>query len=635
MKQILFEDLSKYSRGYFKSRLKKNLSATAEIVDIGDYTDNRATLGLSISDKVVLRSVLLFVVFVVLTTLFYFSKAFILQILQQRDYVALADANRTRSFSIQAERGVIYDTEGAVVVRNSPAFSLVLDTTSCTLGDKPSFCNSVVRSLSSIVPLNYDAVVSEIALHKPNVVLVEGLSKQDIIPLETKIKTFPGISIVTAPLRDYIYPEAFAHLVGYVGLGDTLYPTISGKSGVEYTYNDILSGDAGRKLVRTDSTGSSYVDVNIQDPVPGKNITLYVDAGLQVRAFELLQQAAKNTETAISAGAVVAQDPKTGGILALVSFPTFNSAEMSLDITPERLATLTSDPSYPFFNRSISAVYPPGSTFKMVVAAGALVEGIVGPYYKIFDPGFIQIGPYIFRNWKLSGHGDVDLRRALQVSNDVYFYTVGGGHAGVSGLGIKKLHDWAENFGFGSKTGIDLPGEAPGFMPDGTHKDWYLGDTFISSIGQGDVLATPLQVNNMMAYFANGGYLLQPRVVKQIAGEAEIETVVLSQNLTSNYIYETIREGLKMVVEPGGTAYPLFDFPQRHNGIELAGKTGTSEYIAASGEEKTHAWFTVFGPYEDADIVLTVFLEGGGSGSDDAAPIARKLLDYWFDRKLD
>ena len=264
------------------------------------------------------------------------------------------------------------------------------------------------------------------------------------------------------------------------------------------------------------------------------------------------------------------------------------------------------------------------------MASAVLEEGIVSPYFTINDPGYISVRGYTFRNWKLDGHGEVDLLRAIQVSNDTYFYTVGGGYGGVEGLGIDRIEEWSKKFGFGEKTGIDINGEVSGFVPNGEYKDWYLGDTYITSIGQGDFLATPLQTNMVTSYFANGRELLKPQIVKEAGGKA-YEKKVLARDLVSQRTLGFVREGLRQAVSPGGTGYPVFDFPDVY-GVELAGKTGTSEYIAPNGEEKTHAWFTVWGPLEDAEIVLTVFLEGGGGGSDDAAPIARSLLDYWFSK---
>jgi len=478
-----------------------------------------------------------------------------------------------------------------------------------------------------------------------NIILATSVSKDQILILEANISDLVGVSIETAPARDYLHGSAFSHLVGYVGLGEEEGdPVIVGKTGVEEQYDHQLSGVAGDKIVQVDSIGTSYRLIASKRPLPGKDITLNVDIGLQNRALELLGNEIKDPKKEAVGGAVVAQDPLDGSVLALVSYPSFDPNLMSSGISASELFALSQDPSKPFFNRAISAVYPPGSVFKLVTASAVLMENIAGVYDTIVDEGFIQIGPYIYRNWNTGGEGAVNIIKALQVSNDTYFYIMGGGYGGIGGLGIQKLHQWALKFGFNELTGIDIGGEVSGFIPDGTHREWYQGDDFISSIGQGDLLTTPLQINNMMTYFANGGYLFKPRIVRSIDGVGEIEPVVMGQDMIDENYYDAIRKGIHAVVNPGGTAYPVYGFYARH-GVQLAGKTGTSEFINSKGEEKTHAIFSVFGPYFDNEyeqekivseahrpIVLTVFLESGGGGSQDAAPIANELLEYWFSK---
>ncbi|MBP7927822.1 penicillin-binding protein 2 [Patescibacteria group bacterium] len=579
----------------------------------------------------------LFVVFFI-----FCGRLFSIQVKNREKYLALAEKNRIREFSILPERGLILDRNSQVVVRNKPAFSIEMNTLICK-----TQCLDVLESVKSYMvsgTLNIDdaRVRKEITQRKSNILLARGLQKDDILVLEANINNTPGISVSVSPTRDYLYGDAFSHLIGYIGLADTLTPQIIGKTGIEEYYNEYLSGVAGTKVVQVDSSASTYNFIAQRDSLPGKTVTLFIDKDLQNKAFELLKDKIDKKEA--TAGAIVAQDPTTGGVVALVSYPAFDPNKMSSGISQQELAELNKNPTYPFFNRAISAAYPPGSTFKLVTASGILMEKLADLSLSIFDKGYIQIGGSTFRNWKLEGHGEVNLTRALQVSNDTYFYTLGGGYGDVAGLGIKKLSEWALKFGFGQKTGIDLNGEVAGFMPNGTHRDWYLGDDYISAIGQGDITSTPLQVNNMVTYFANGGFLFRPRLVKSIDGAGESENVVLEQNIVDAASYDIVRQGMHLSVAPGGTGYPVFDFPTKHAGIELAGKTGTSEFIAPDGKPGTHAWFSVFGPYKetadaqravgstDRPIAITVFLENGGSGSDDAAPLARALLDLWFSK---
>lgn len=630
MIEALFDEINKYTPGKTGSSKLREIEKKRE-----PFFDQRTS---SSRWQLIIYLCLVFLVYFL-----FLGRAISIQITNRSKYLGLAEQNRIREFSVLPPRGAIYDKDGEVIVRNKPRFSLELNTLICQKDGNFDRCK---KSLSEVEKrLNLDdqeRVESELAQRRTNIILATGLSKESILPLEANLDQMPGVSIETAPARDYIYGEAFAHLIGYVGLGDSVTPKIVGKTGVEEFYDQYLSGEAGKKMVQVNSAGTSYKLINYQEPLSGKDITLYVDLQLQNKAYELLKKAVDESETGATGGAIVAQDPRNGAVLALVSYPAFNPELLSSGISRTELDKLNSNPGFPFYNRAISAAYPPGSTFKMVTASAGLMEGVITPQTVIFDPGYIQVGSYIFRNWLAGGHGNVNLVRALQVSNDTYFYTVAGGHGDVVGLGIEKLSQWAKKFGLNQKTGIDLDGEASGYMPDGTSRDWYLGDDFISGIGQGDILTTPLQLNNITTFFANGGHLYQPKIVWKINGVGETKPKVINENFVDQEDYDVIRKGLNAAVEPGGTAYPLFNFPLRHGGIKLAGKTGTSEYISPQGEERTHAWFTVFGPYykdaqrqdnlsaADKPIALTVFLEGGGAGSDDAAPVAKELLDFWF-----
>jgi penicillin-binding protein 2 len=567
------------------------------------------------------------------------GRAISIQVSNTSKYLSLAEKNRIREFSILPGRGLIYDRNGNVIVRNKPTFSIELNTLICT-----DACDTSISNVKKYLSLDDEArILSELAEKRTNILLATGVEKESVLTLEANIDEMPGVSIETAPARDYLYGDAFAHLLGYVGLGDTLTPTIVGKTGVEEFYDQYLSGVSGNKVVQVDSAGTKYSLITYKDPLPGKNVELFVDYGLQQKAYELLKQKIEEADSDADAGAIVAQNPIDGSILALVSYPSFDPNKLSSGISHEELERLNTDPTYPFYNRAISAAYPPGSTFKLVTASAVLMSKVADAYTTITDNGFIQVGSFIFRNWNTSGHGAVDMVRALQVSNDTYFYIMGGGYGGVGGLGIQRLSTWAKLLGYDALTGIDMNGEVPGYMPDGTTREWYLGDDYISAIGQGDILATPLQVNNMTTYFANGGYLFKPRIVKRIDGVGDTEVEVIAQNLIDKEDYDLIRRGVHLASSPGGTAYPLYDVPLKY-GVEVAGKTGTSEYIDKDGTARTHAWYTMFAPYfESADdqaranpindkpITITVFLEGGGGGSDDAAPLARELLGYWLE----
>jgi penicillin-binding protein 2 len=560
-------------------------------------------------------------------------RAFFLQVLSKDKYLALSEANKTRIAQIQPERGAIFDVNNRLLVRNRPGFSLDMNILQCknTL-DPEKKCVTLINKIGEMLKVNTTDATEQLNSGKTIITLAKGLTKEDLIPIESRLFDYPGVVISVQPLRDYIYADVFSHVIGYVGLDqDSLQPRYVGRGGIEQAYEQYLEGVAGRRIIQVDSSGSSYNVIAEQNSFPGKNIYTYLNLDLQKKAYDLIKE--KVDKGLATGGAVVVEDPKSGGVMALVSYPAYDPNKLSYGLTQNELSDLTNNLSYPFFNRAISATYAPGSTFKLVTASAVLQEGVVTKDTSIFDPGYIQVGSYIFRNWKLTGHGDVNLLRALQVSNDTYFYTVGGGYGNLKGLGIEKLANWAKKFGYGSSTGIDIPGEVSGNVPDGSARAWYLGDTYITSIGQGDMLATPLQVNYVTNYFANGGYFLVPHIVKKIDTVGDITPVIKTKNIISSQNYTLVRTGMKMVASPGGTAYPLFDFPQRYHGVQLAAKTGTSEYTDEKGKDRTHAWLTAFGPFEDPTISMTVFLEGGGAGSDDATPIAKELMDIWFKDK--
>lgn len=624
MKLNFFEDIisnvPNQPRNLIKRRLK-NLPVIGENSPLAPKVDD---VSLPFENK--LWSGLLLLFLSMFVTLAFLGKTYVLQVIKGEDNLALSDENRIRVFHIQAERGVVYDRNGTILVRNKPAFAVELNKNICG-----EHCLQEVENLSKFIKLDYVKVRGELEANRAITIIATNLTKEDVLPIEANLIEMPSISISTVPQRDYIFKNDFSHVIGYVGFGDTLHPTIEGKDGVELSYNEYLTGFPGSKIVQVNSLGQPIQTISEKKPFPGRNITLFIDSALQMKATALLKDVVDSGHA--EAGVVVAQDPSNGGVLALVSYPNFDPAKLSGRLTTAEYQSIQSSSNSPFFNRAISAAYPPGSTFKMGVVAAALSEGNVTPETEIFDPGYLKIGDFIYRNWKLDGHGSVNAYRALQVSNDVYLYTIGGGHGSIRGLGITKLHDWMLKFGYGNPTGIDLAGEIPGFMPDGTHREWYLGDSFITAIGQGDVLATPLQVNNATVYFSNGGKLYRPRVVREVDGLVNSSPEVLADNIISDDIYSLIKDSMRAVTVYGGTAYPFFDFADMHNGVEVGGKTGTAEYIDPWGKERTHAWFTVFGPYEKPEIAITVFLEGGGSGSDDAAPIARELMDLWFENK--
>jgi penicillin-binding protein 2 len=421
--------------------------------------------------------------------------------------------------------------------------------------------------------------------------------------------------------REYLYHQQLAHVTGYIGeanshqveSGRREYGDLVGKTGVEMVYDEQLRGKDGGILVETNSQGEVIREIGREEPRPGADLELNIDWGLQQQVYQSLEG---------KTGAVVVSSPK-GEILALASYPSFdpNTFTLKQKEQQQKIQTVLQNPEMPLFNRVIGGLYPPGSTFKIVSSIAGLEEGEIDASTEVEDTGVLGVGRWSFGNWYYRQYGKtegmVDLVKALQRSNDIYFYKVG------QWVGINKLADWSNKFGYGTKTGVDLPGEESGLVPDPEWKqqvkseDWYLGDSFITAIGQGNLLATPLQVNSMTAVVANDGELCTPRVKH---GEQECREIDINKNNLN-----LVKQGMEAACQEGGTAYPFFDFQP-----QVGCKTGTAE---SSGEDSLpHAWFTVYGPVDNPELVATVLLENAGEGSEQAAPIAKKILEYWFEK---
>ncbi len=450
--------------------------------------------------------------------------------------------------------------------------------------------------------------------------------------------------------RLYYSSEATSHILGYRQIADSKdlekdaclnklkLGDKTGKKGVEQLYECDLRGVKGKKLVEVDALGNQIKTLSILPPVPGKDIQLALDSVLQEKAHALLKD---------QKGSVVALKPQTGEVLVLESAPGFDP-QLFEDGDTKRTQELILDENKPLFNRALEGNYPPGSTFKMFIASAGLEEGVITPEETIEDKGVLEAGPLKFHNWYYLEYGktdgEVDLIKSLQRSNDIYYYVLGGK------LGPEKIKKWAEAFGFQNKTGIGLY-ENAGIVPSSFWKEqvlgerWYLGDTYNLSIGQGYVTSTPLQVAAATAVFANDGYLCRPQLLKSSSEkDRNCKKVPISDST-----YSIVRQGMKAACATGGTAYPFFDFRVGGNiasesakiasdeaelaqgtRIEVGCKTGTAESHAESG--MPHAWFTIFAPFDDPEIVMTVLIEEGGQGSDVASPIAKEILEAYFER---
>jgi len=572
-----------------------------------------------------------------------FARLIQLQVVQGEDYRVMAEGNRIRIQRIRAQRGLIYSQEGKPLVENIPSFSLTV-----TPGDLPEEereRKELLAKVSSLAQLNEEEQM-EIDNLPPNsyrsYLIKNFLPYEEALQLKLQLADLPGWKINVVPARHYLAAEYFSHLLGYIGKispqeleehPDYYQADSIGKTGLEQEYEAVLKGQEGQKRIEVSGLGKEERVIGEEAPQSGDNLILTVDYSLQKKLYEVLNRYVRQSYPS-SAGAGIILNPHSGEILALVSIPAYDN---NLVVQGEAAdwARLSRDPHYPLINRCLSGQYPSGSLIKPLLAAAGLEEGIINRWTTVFSRGGIQIGRWFYPDWKEGGHGTTDLIKAIAESVNTFFYYLGGGYGDFAGLGLDKIREWSEKFGLASPSGIDLPGEKSGFLPTREWKRktedrvWSIGDTYHLSIGQGDLLVTPLQIADMTAVFANGGKLVRPYLVKEIVdhqGKVKEETVpqIVREDFISPDNLELVRQGLKAAVD-WGSAVRLSTLL-----VDMAGKTGTAQ---VGGYQDPHAWFTGFAPYERPEIVITVLMENGGEGSRAGVSIAQEVLQYYFSRE--
>ncbi|KAF0184521.1 MAG: penicillin-binding protein 2 [Nitrospirae bacterium] len=547
-------------------------------------------------------------------------RMFQLQVFDSDRYKRLAEENRFRIVKIPAPRGIIYDRNGIPLVENIPNFSISI---------VPENVNSLdVDALAELLGMQAQELQEKL-LRKDRspfvpVKLKQGLEFGEVARIEARKSDFPGLFIETEIGREYPLGKVAAHLIGYLGRipqGQANNPDFKnlppdamiGQWGVEKLYDADLRGTAGERVIEVNALGRELRLIRQRAPIVGKDVHLSIDIGIQMAIEHSFGE---------KAGALIAMNPESGEVLALESFPSFDPNVFARGISGSEWKSLMESKKKPMLNRVLQSQYPPGSTFKIVTAIAALEEGVVDPAMRVTCTGGLSHGGRTFGCWKKGGHGAMDMHSALVHSCDVYFYEIG------KRLGIDKIHKYAVAFGIGKETGLGLVKERPGLMPNTEWKrekrksPWYLGDTFISSIGQGAVTTTPIQMAQVMAAVANEGKIYQPTLIK--GDYSPIATVELKPDTVRR-----IRAALHDVVA-GGTGKNAMS-----SLVPVGGKTGTVQVVGKSsgltGEKyMDHAWFVAFAPTDRPEIALAVFVEHGGGGGAVAAPIAKAAIDAYF-----
>lgn len=631
-----------------------------------------------------------------------------IQVLEGQTYLDLADENRFSRITIPAARGVIYDRNGFQLVRNIPSYQVLI--TPALLPDSDAEKDAIYRRLSAATGVPIDEpgepaapcipgrgirqFVEEGETNKPYNAwpIACDVDEQTARILREQQVDMPGVSVVAVPVREYTTDELTAAMIGYLGpipaaLADRLRELYFepdrdkiGYAGVEATFQDVLTGRNGVKLVERDTAGQILREIGtINQPVPGYSVRLTIDTRLQAVAETALRTRMEflnrvSTQGGTQLGAVIAMNPQTGEILAMVSLPSYENNRMARFIPADYYALLEGDTrGRPLINHAIMSEFPPGSTFKLVTAVGALQEGVITPAQIINDPGKITIVNRYFPNdpgrakdfvcWKADGHGQVDLLHGIAFSCNVYFYKVGGGFENEvpgDGLNINRIEEYARAIGYGQPLGIDLLGENDGLIPDPDWKrrnlgeSWSTGDTYNAATGQGFVLATPLQVLNEAVVMATGGKVMKPYLVSEVLdGEGNViqktEPTIrwdLSDGvitpgtpdiLVQPWVIQLVQQGMHLVTTEG-TASGFADLET----ISSAGKTGTGEYCDAAalaknlcipGNWPTHAWYVAYAPFENPEIAVVAFVYNGGEGAVTAGPIVKQILEAYFNLK--
>lgn len=586
------------------------------------------------------QTVPMFVVFILFFMLF--TRLWYLQILKGPEYSTLSESNRTRVQDTLPTRGLILDRNGRLLVDNHPAFDLAL------VREDVTQLNLLKARLKQLLNRPYEDLEKnfEAARFKPAfqpALIYADLSRSELVSLETYRFELPGLVIRIKPRRKYLYEGLAAHVIGYLGeisqgeleldeyreyrMGDLV-----GRFGLEREFESSLKGKRGRRLDEVDASGRVLEVIKQVPPVPGNNLYLTLDKSLQQVAEEALSQ---------TAGSLVALDPTTGEILAMVSSPTFSQDDFIRGISSEKWQALIKNPLHPLRNRAISGQYMPGSVFKIVTALAGLEEGIITPETTIICTGKYQFGNRSYRCWLKRGHGTINLYKALVESCDVFFYDLG------KKLNIDRLAWYSQALGLGQPTGVGLENEKAGLVATTRWKKsrfkepWIQGDSLLVAIGQGYNLVTPLQMAQLLGAVVNGGILYKPYLVKRITDVAgrEIKTfspeVVRRLEFNPKYL-ALIKQGLVGAVnEPRGTGRRA-----RLEYVTVGGKTGTTQVIASRPEDENkddvpyrfrdHAWFVAFAPAEAPRIVVAVIAEHKGYGGSAAAPLAKKVLEAFF-----
>jgi len=597
-----------------------------------------------------LLQALIFVLFGILTL-----QLVRMQVFEVDSYQAKAENNRLRELQVLPLRGLVYDRNGTPLVQNVANYTAVI-----TPADLPGKNEQeVFDRLGEVLKMPSQDIAQKVEDKRQDgspydaVVIKDELDRDTALILKELTPNLPGVELRVEARRHYTSGDLTSHIVGYVGsISEDEYASLRprgyilndqvGKAGIEADYEDVLRGKPGKELAEVDASGRQLDVLDARAAQPGQSVFLTIDLELQRKVTDALREYMGTSDNATA----VVMDVHTGEILSMVSLPGYDNNLFSRAITQQELDDLLNQPGKPLVNHAIAEMYAPGSTFKTITGLAALQEGVATPDTVITSKGYITVENeydpsvvYYFRDW--AALGAMDFYRGIAMSSDVYFYYLAGGKAdeGFHGLGEERLASYARSFGYGELSGVDLPGESPGLVPDARWKEqnwgetWYVGDTYSFGIGQGYLAVTPLQLVNAVATIANGGDLLRPRLISEIQDDhgntiASFGPEVRRQVPVNPDYLAVMREAMRQSVDSGVAS------SAKVAGLSIGGKSGTAEFGEqhADGTYDTHGWFVGFAPFEDPQIAVVVFVQRGG-GFQNAAPAAARIFDYYFHQR--
>ncbi len=599
-----------------------------------EFVSRSQQLGKIVSERKIRITLNIFLAFICLLLL----RATYLQIIRGSYYRGIAEGNRIRTEVITANRGLIYDRFGNLLVRNFSYFFLYIDRAIWQSNSNQQAEISELIKKNLVLSDEEFQKRLEVGGKSDKILIYENVPYEQAIALMVVNDKYPALKISFEPRRQYLSVGQFSHVLGYLGVvneqdlednSNYNHNDRVGRTGIEAIYEKELKGIDGKRQVEVDALFNEKNLVSYIEPVAGHDVVLTIDAKAQNMLTEIMQKNA--TRTGKNKMAAVVLDPSDGGVIAMNSLPLYDNNIFTTVLNNDAYGKIILDPDTPLLNRVISGEYPMGSVFKLVMGSAGLQEKIINDTFSVLSTGGVNVGGNFFPDWRPSGHGRTNIYWAIADSVNTFFYSVGGGNNQwiSEGLGVDRIIDYAKKFGLGKKTGIDLPSEVDGFLPSKQWKEenmkerWYLGDTYNLSIGQGYLLTTPIQAASLVSLFANHGQLFAPHVIKEVIDKdvtVKYEPKIALTNVVDSANLEIIRKALRETVV-SGTAQSLKSVP-----VAVAGKTGTAQF---NSNKTPHSWFVAFAPYDQPKIAMAVIVEEGGD-TGLAVTVVRQFMEWYF-----